>query len=164
MAPRLVRATWPLRDFDEATVARVALELARALAKHRSCRHSGVIPTSTKRPLARLHLLIADRHSSRSSDGSEIRRPQVDNPTGSSPALGPGGATGGSGTWRCEPGDRASAVATSAILLTLLPIARHGRLAMLLAANSRPWLCCGCSLRLNWASATHKLDGRRLRD
>ena len=38
---------------------------------------------------------------------------------------------GGLLQWQLRPGDRDSCLATSAILLTLLPIARHGRLAML---------------------------------
>ena len=40
-------------------------------------------------------------------------------------------AAGGLLQWQLRPGDRDSCLATSAILLTLLPIARHGRLAML---------------------------------
>ena len=46
--------------------------------------------------------------------------------------------------WTLRPGDRASAIATGMILLTLLPVARHGRLAMLdgtqLTAMGLLWL------------------------
>ena len=46
--------------------------------------------------------------------------------------------------WTLRPGDRSSAIATSVILLTLLPVARHGRLAMLdgsqLTAMALLWL------------------------
>ena len=51
---------------------------------------------------------------------------------------------GGLLQWRLRPGDRGSALATGALLLTLLPIARHGRLAMLdgsqLSAMALLWL------------------------
>ena len=38
----------PLRDFDEATVARVALELRHGLGEPRCCPPSGTSPTSTR--------------------------------------------------------------------------------------------------------------------
>ena len=61
--------------------------------------------------------------------------------------------------WTLRPGDRSSALATSVILLTLLPVARHGRLAMLdgtqLTAMALLWLAL---LQLN-GSRTSALWG-----
>ena len=61
--------------------------------------------------------------------------------------------------WTLRPGDRSSAIATSVILLTLLPVARHGRLAMLdgtqLSAMALLWLAL---LKLN-CSRTSALWG-----
>ena len=61
---------------------------------------------------------------------------------------------------RCGRGDRSSALATSVILLTLLPVARHGRLAMLdgtqLTAMALLWLAL---LQLNRQPIQRTLGG-----
>ena len=130
----------PLRDFDEATVARVALEFSQSLGE------APFLPTLWGDPYLNkapgLHLLIAAAIRL-SPDGSAL-------PSDFTIRLVPAVLSalvvpvGGLLQWRLRPGDRASAVATSAILLTLLPIARHGRLAMLdgsqLTAMAVLWL------------------------
>ena len=116
----------PLRDFDEATVARVALEL------HQGTGEAALLPTLWGNPYLNkapgLHLIIAAvigmNPVSELPDEWTIRIA----PALLSSIVVP---LGGMLLWRLRPGDRASALATSAILMTLLPVARHGRLAML---------------------------------
>ena len=136
----------PLRDFDEATVARVALEFSQSLGE------APFLPTLWGDPYLNkapgLHLLIAAAIRL-SPDGSAL-------PSDFTIRLVPAVLSalvvplGGLLQWRLRPGDRTSAVATSAILLTLLPIAVTDAWPCWMAANSRPWLCCGCRW-LNWA-------------
>ena len=133
---RLGSATFPA-DFDEATVGRP--EFSQALG-------SPFLPTLWGDPYLNkapgLHLLIAAAiHLS--PNGSAL-------PSDFTIRLVPAVISalvvplGGLLQWKLRPGDRAGAVATSAILLTLLPIARHGRLAMLdgsqLTAMAVLWL------------------------
>ena len=66
----------------------------------------------------------------------------MDHPPGTGLAVLSGGPAGWL-QWTLRPGDRSSAIATSLILLTLMPVARHGRLAMLdgkLTAMALLWL------------------------
>ncbi len=120
-----------IRDFDEAIVARVAYELSQA---------NGIdqfLPTLwgsqyLNKPPG-LHWLIA----------STINLVEQINPSSSSPPnefvirfipalistlVVP---IGGLLQWQLRPNDRNACLATAGILLTILPIARHGRLAML---------------------------------
>ena len=117
----------PLRDFDEATVARVALELRHGLGE------APLLPTLWDKPYLNkapgLHSLIAlvigatTQHNQLPSEWAIRLAPAL-----LSCLVVP---LGGWLQWTLRPGDRSSALATSVILLTLLPVARHGRLAML---------------------------------
>ena len=130
----------PLRDFDEATVARVSLEFRHGLGG------APLLPTLWDKPYLNkapgLHSLIALVIS------ATTRPDQL--PSEWTIRLIPALLSclvvplGGWLQWVLRPGDRSSALATSAILLTLLPVARHGRLAMLdgtqLTAMALFWL------------------------
>ena len=130
----------PLRDFDEATVARVALELRHGLGE------APLLPTLWDKPYLNkapgLHSLIAlvigatTQHNQLPSEWTVRLAPAL-----LSCLVVP---LGGWLQWTLRPGDRSSALATSVILLTLLPVARHGRLAMLdgtqLSAMALLWL------------------------
>ena len=130
----------PLRDFDEATVARVALELRHGLGE------APLLPTLWDRPYLNkapgLHSLIALVIS------ATTQPDQL--PSEWTIRLAPALLSclvvplGGWLQWTLRPGDRSSAIATSLILLTLMPVARHGRLAMLdgaqLTAMALLWL------------------------
>ena len=130
----------PLRDFDEATVARVALELRQGLGE------APLLPTLWGAPYLNkapgLHGLIAVV--------IRITTPAQDLPAEWVVRLAPALLSclvvpiGGWLQWTLRPGDRSSALATSVILLSLLPVARHGRLAMLdgtqLTAMALLWL------------------------
>ena len=130
----------PLRDFDEATVARVALELRHGLGE------APLLPTLWEEPYLNkapgLHILIALVMS------ATTRAEQL--PSEWTVRLAPALLSclvvplGGWLQWLLRPGDRSSTLATSVILLTLLPVARHGRLAMLdgtqLTAMALLWL------------------------
>ena len=130
----------PLRDFDEATVARVALELRHGLGE------APLLPTLWDKPYLNkapgLHSLIALVIS------TTTRPDQL--PSEWTVRLAPALLSslvvplGGWLQWMLRPGDRSSALSTSLILLTLLPVARHGRLAMLdgsqLSAMALLWL------------------------
>ena len=136
----------PLRDFDEATVARVALELRHGLGE------APLLPTLWDKPYLNkapgLHSLIAlvigatTQHNQLPSEWTIRLAPAL-----LSCLVVP---LGGWLQWTLRPGDRSSALATSVILLTLLPVARHGRLAMLdgtqLSAMALLWLAL---LKLN---------------
>ena len=135
----------PLRDFDEATVARVALELRHGLGE------APLLPTIWDQPYLNkapgLHSLIALVIGATTRTNELLG---VDDPRGASFAVMPSGAPGRMGARMLRPGDRSSALATSVVLLTLLPVARHGRLAMLdgtqLTAMALLWLAL---LKLN---------------
>ncbi|QNI65822.1 glycosyltransferase family 39 protein [Synechococcus sp. A15-44] len=130
----------PLRDFDEATVAQVALELRHGLGE------APLLPTLWDKPYLNkapgLHSLIA------LVIGATTQPDQL--PSEWTIRLAPALLSclvvplGGWLQWTLRPGDRSSALATSVILLTLLPVARHGRLAMLdgtqLSAMALLWL------------------------
>ena len=117
----------PLRDFDEATVARVALEL------HQGMGEAPLLPTLWGEPYLNkapgLHSVIAVVIALTSQPGGLPAEWMV--------RLAPALLSclvvpiGGLVQWTLRPGDRSSALATGLILLTLLPVARHGRLAML---------------------------------
>ena len=134
----------PLRDFDESTVARVAFEISNSNNLER------LLPTLWSEPYLNkapgLHWIIAalinltqpDIHHNSHLPSEFIVR------------LGPAIIStfvipfGGLLQWHLRPRDPAASVLTSVILLTLLPIARHGRLAMLdgsqLSAIALFWL------------------------
>lgn len=130
----------PLRDFDEGTVARVALELSLNMGE------APLLPTLWAEPYLNkapgLHSLIAAVILAFRSVGE----PPSEGVVRLAPALLSSLVVplGGLLQWRLRPDDRGSALATAAILLTLLPIARHGRLAMLdgtqLSAMALLWL------------------------
>lgn len=145
----------PLRDFDEATVARVALELRYGLGE------APLLPTLWDKPYLNkapgLHSLIA------LVIGATTQQNQL--PSEWTIRLAPALLSclvvplGGWLQWTLRPGDRSSTLATSVILLTLLPVVRHGRLAMLdgtqLSAMALLWLAL---LKLN-CSGTSALWG-----
>ena len=116
----------PLRDFDEATVARVALEF------HRGTGEAPLLPVLWNEPYLNkapgLHLIIATLIGMTNSQGLPSEWVIRIAPALLSSLIVP---LGGLLQWQLRPGDRDSCLGTSAILLTLLPIARHGRLAML---------------------------------
>ena len=130
----------PLRDFDEATVARVALELRHGLGE------APLLPTLWEEPYLNkapgLHSLIALVIS------TTTKPDQL--PSEWTVRLAPALLSclvvplGGCLQWVLRPRDHSSTLATSVILLTLLPVARHGRLAMLdgtqLTAMALLWL------------------------
>ena len=130
----------PLRDFDEATMARVSLEFRHGLGE------APLLPTLWDKPYLNkapgLHSLIA------LVIGATTLPDQL--PSEWAIRLAPALLSclvvplGGWLQWTLRPGDRSSALATSVILLTLLPVARHGRLAMLdgtqLTAMALLWL------------------------
>ncbi len=136
----------PLRDFDEATVARVALELRHGLGE------APLLPTLWDKPYLNkapgLHSLIAILIR------TTTQPDQL--PSEWTIRLAPALLSclvvplGGWLQWTLRPGDHSSTLATSVILLTLLPVARHGRLAMLdgtqLSAMALLWLAL---LKLN---------------
>ncbi len=131
----------PLRDFDEATVARVALEL------NEKTKEEFLLPTLWQSPYLNkppgIHWIISliiDLNGG------------VDNhlPSEFSLRLGPALIStlvvplGGLIQWQLRPRDHIASISTSVILLTLMPISRHGRLAMLdgpqLTAIALLWL------------------------
>lgn len=122
----------PLRDWDEGTVARVSLEISmRGLPE-------GWLPTIWGSPYLNkapgLHVLIAGAIGlwrQLSQAPAQALPPEwvvrlV--PALLSSLVVPVGALV---QLQLRPGDNRAALATGAILLTLLPVARHGRLAML---------------------------------
>ena len=123
----------PLRDWDEALVARVAEEIShRPFPAHLLPTLWGE-PYLNKPPL--LHALIA----------LAMRLWHGVAPAGSTQQLPPEWLVRGVPAlvsslivplvalvqWRLRPGDRLAAICTAAVALTLLPLMRHGRLAML---------------------------------
>ena len=116
----------PLKDFDEATVARVALEF------HQGTGEAPLLPVLWTEPYLNkapgLHLIIATLIGMTNSQGLPSEWVIRIAPALLSSLIVP---LGGLLQWQLRPGDRDSCLGTSAILLSLLPIARHGRLAML---------------------------------
>ncbi len=137
----------PLRDFDEGTVARVAFELSQ-----KGNLKEQVLPTIwdsdyLNKPPG-LHFLIAQtinlHHSFKGANNIDYPPPEFLIrlvPALLSTLVVP---LGGLIQWQLRPNDRLCCITTSGILLTLMPIARHGRLAMLdgtqLSAISLLWL------------------------
>jgi len=135
----------PLRDWDESIVARVALELSRHPWPERLLPTYGGSSYLNKPP--GLHWLIAaviqlwqSHHPS--LDGAlppewVVRLVPAVASTLLIPLL-------GLVQWQLRPGQPGAALATSLITLTLLPLARHGHLAMLdgtlLSALAGMWL------------------------
>lgn len=135
----------PLRDWDEGLVARVAEEISLRPFPGQ------LLPTLwgdhylNKPPL--IHGLIAAAIQLwRSSHGAEVSRQVPPEwliravPAFCSSLIVPLVALV---QWRLRPGDRLAAVCTAAVSLTLLPLMRHGRLAMLdgslIAAMTLQW-------------------------
>ena len=116
----------PLRDFDEATVARVALEL------HQGQGEAPLLPTLWGDPYLNkapgLHLIISTMIGINPSSGLPDEWTIRIAPALLSTLVIP---LGGLLQWTLRPGERSSTICTSAILMTLLPVARHGRMAML---------------------------------
>ncbi len=121
----------PLRDFDEGTVAQVSLELSKSNGSDRLLPTIWNFPYLNKPP--GLHSLIAifiQLNSFINSTSTELPDEWVIRfiPSLISTLIIP---LGGLIQLKLRPNDPTSSIATSGILLTLLPIARHGRLAML---------------------------------
>ena len=135
----------PLRDWDEGIVARVSLEIAdRGLPQ-------GLLPTLWGDPYRNkppgLHLLIAGAialwrlGSTAAADALPpewvVRLVPAVLSTLVVPLV-------GLIQFQLRPGQRATALATAAVMVSLLPVARHGRLAMLdgpqLSAMALLWL------------------------
>ena len=116
----------PLRDFDEATVARVAFEL------HQGKSEAALLPTLWGNPYLNkapgLHLIIAAVIGITPSSGLPDEWTIRIAPALLSTLVVP---LGGLLQWTLRSGDRTSTLCMSAILMTLLPVARHGRMAML---------------------------------
>ncbi|WP_156487018.1 glycosyltransferase family 39 protein [Prochlorococcus sp. MIT 1303] len=134
----------PLRDFDEGIVARVAFELSQKQGPE------ALLPTLWDSPYLNkppgLHWLIAAAIQLNNNGGSSFTGIPSNNVVRLVPAL---LSTliiplGGLVQWHLRPNDRTSCLATAAILLTLMPVVRHGRLAMLdgpqLSAMALLWL------------------------
>jgi 4-amino-4-deoxy-L-arabinose transferase-like glycosyltransferase len=122
----------PLRDWDEGIVARVALELSQAPWSEKLLPTFWGDPYLNKPPA--IHLLIAAMIG--------LWRAVVQAPAEVLPPewvvrLGPALLSAclppllALVQLRLRPGERGTALATAAIALTLMPLARHGRLAML---------------------------------
>ena len=122
----------PLRDWDEGIVARVALETSLAPWHQKWLPTYWGVPYLNKPP--GLHLLIAaclglwrwGTGASAASLPPELVLRLV--PAFLSTLVVP---LVGLIQWRLRPGDRLSTLASAAIALTLLPLARHGRLVLL---------------------------------
>ncbi len=134
----------PLRDFDEATVARVSLELSTKKGAEQFFPTLWDVNYINKPP--GLHFLIAGfirltRHSI--DEGGKLPSEFVVRliPALLSTLVVP---LGGLIQWQLRPKEPFSSLASSGILMTLLPVARHGRLAMLdgtqLSAMALLWL------------------------
>ena len=135
----------PLRDFDEATVARVALELSQKNGLDR------LLPTIWDKPYLNkppgLHWIISFAIGISQKFQTELNSLPSEFcirffPAFLSTFVVP---LGGLIQWNLRPRDRLASITTSAVLLTLLPIIRYGRMAMLdgtqLSAIAFLWLC-----------------------
>jgi 4-amino-4-deoxy-L-arabinose transferase-like glycosyltransferase len=123
----------PLRDWDESLVARVAEEISLRPFPQNLLPTLWGDPYLNKPPL--LHGLIAAVIGLwRSGSGAEMARQLPPEwlvrsvPAACSSLIVPLVAMV---QWRLRPGDRLAAVCSAAVALTLLPLMRHGRLAML---------------------------------
>ena len=123
----------PLRDWDEALVARVAEEISLRPFP------SNLLPTLWGEPYANkpplLHALIAAAIQLWRGGGAELGVRALPPewlvrllPALLSSLIVPLVAAV---QWRLRPGDRLAALCSAAVALTLLPLMRHGRLAML---------------------------------
>ena len=135
----------PLRDFDEATVARVALELNQKSGIDR------LLPSIWDKPYLNkppgLHWIISLAIGISQKFQNNIDSLPSEFCIRFFPALFSTFVVplGGLIQWNLRPKDRIACIATSAILLTLLPIIRYGRMAMLdgtlLSAMAFLWFC-----------------------
>jgi len=135
----------PLRDFDEATVAQVALELNQKSGLDR------LLPSIWDKPYLNkppgLHWLISFAIGINQNFQNNIDLLPSEFCIRFFPALFSTFVVplGGLIQWNLRPKDRISCITTSAILLTLLPIIRYGRMAMLdgtqLSAIAFLWFC-----------------------
>ena len=135
----------PLRDFDEATVARVALELNQKSGLDR------LLPTIWDQPYLNkppgLHWLISFAIGISQKVENNIFLLPSEFLIRFFPALLSTFVVplGGLIQWNLRPKDRIACIVTSSILLTLLPIIRYGRMAMLdgtqLSAIAFLWFC-----------------------
>ncbi len=133
-----------LRDFDEGIVARVSYELTQKKGLEI------LLPTLWDAPYLNkppgLHWLIAGTIALTKQGATPLSEPPTEFVVRLVPAFLSTLVVpfGGLLQWEIRKGDRVSCLTTSAILLTLLPIARHGRLAMLdgpcLSAIALLWL------------------------
>ena len=135
----------PLRDFDEATVARVALELNQKSGLER------LLPSLWDKPYLNkppgLHWIISFAIGMKQNFQNNFASLPSEFCIRFFPALFSTFVVplGGMIQWNLRPKDRISCITTSAILLTLLPIVRYGRMAMLdgtqLSAIALLWFC-----------------------
>ena len=135
----------PLRDFDEATVARVALELNQKSGIERLLPSIWDKPYLNKPPGLHWIISFAIGISQNFKNNFELLPSEFCIrffPALFSTFVVP---LGGLIQWNLRPKDRIACITTSAILLTLLPIIRYGRMAMLdgtqLSAIALLWLC-----------------------
>ncbi len=134
----------PLRDFDEGIVARVALELSQKQGSER------LLPTLWGSPYLNkppgLHGIIAFAIQISGNGSSALSQPPSAFVVRIMPALVSTLVVPLAGLvqWHLRTNDRLASLATAGILLTLMPVARHGRLAMLdgpqLSAMAMLWL------------------------
>tara|TARA_B100000579_G_scaffold223997_1_gene183306 strand:- start:339 stop:1850 length:1512 start_codon:yes stop_codon:yes gene_type:complete len=135
----------PLRDFDEATVARVALELSQKSGLDR------LLPSIWDKPYLNkppgLHWIISFAIGISQKFQNDFDLLPSEFCIRFFPALFSTFVVplGGLIQWNLRPKDRIACITTSAILLTLLPIIRYGRMAMLdgtqLSAIAFLWFC-----------------------
>ena len=134
----------PLRDFDEATVARVALELSQSSALEQLLPTIWNVDYLNKPP--GLHWLIALAMKLENHGGMQLEKLPSEFTVRFVPAFLSTLVVpfGGLIQWYLRPKDSTLCLSTAAILMTLMPLARHGRLAMLdgaqLSAIALLWL------------------------
>ena len=135
----------PLRDFDEATVARVALELNNKTGLDRLLPSIWGKPYLNKPP--GLHWIISFAIGISQNFQHNVGLLPSEFCIRFFPALFSTFVVplGGLIQWNLRPKDRIACITTSAILLTSLPIIRYGRMAMLdgtqLSAIALLWFC-----------------------
>jgi len=145
----------PLRDFDEATVARVALELNQKSGLDQ------LLPTLWDQPYLNkppgLHWIISFAIEISQKFQKNIDLLPSEFTIRFFPALFSTFVVplGGLIQWNLRPKDRIACICSSAVLLTLLPIVRYGRMAMLdgtqLSAIAFLWFCLS-SIKKNRSS------------
>ncbi len=152
----------PLRDFDEATVARVALELNQKSGLDRLLPSLWDKPYLNKPPGLHWLISLAIDYSQKFQNNINLLPSEFSIrffPALFSTFVIP---LGGLIQWNLRPKDRLSSIITAAILLTLLPIVRYGRMAMLdgtqLSVIAFLWLCLSSiknnkSTKLNFLGA-----------